>query len=121
MALHALAAHQLAAQIKSKKLSCREVVDDFLERIDSVEPRVKAFVTVLHEEARKRATSLDGRIAAGEDIGPLGGVPVAVKDLVCTRGVRTTCSSRMLENFVPPYDAHVAERLAADGAVVIGK
>ena len=121
MSLNELSAHQLAQQIKSKQVSCREVTDDFLDRIARVEERVKAFVTVLPEDARRRADSLDARLSHGEDIGPLGGVPVAVKDLVCTRGIRTTCSSKMLENFVPPYDAHVMERLVTDGAVTIGK
>lgn len=121
MSLIELSAYQLTQQINNKKSSCREVVDEFLERIDDVEERVKAFVTVLPEEARRRADALDKRLKSGEDIGPLGGVPVAVKDLICTRGVRTTCSSRMLENFIAPYDAHVVERLAADGAITIGK
>ncbi len=121
MSLIELSAYQLTQQIKNKKSSCREIVDEFLERIDDVEERVKAFVTVLPEEARRRADLLDKRLQSGEDIGPLGGVPVAVKDLLCTRGLRTTCSSRMLENFVAPYDAHVVERLAADGAITIGK
>jgi aspartyl-tRNA(Asn)/glutamyl-tRNA(Gln) amidotransferase subunit A len=121
MSLIELSAYQLAQQIKQKKLSCREVTDEFLRHIEHVEERVKAFVTVMPEEARRRADALDGRLASGEDIGALGGVPVAVKDLICTKGTRTTCSSRMLENFVPPYDAHVSERLTADGAVMIGK
>jgi aspartyl-tRNA(Asn)/glutamyl-tRNA(Gln) amidotransferase subunit A len=121
MSLFQFSAYQLAQQIKSKKVSCREVADDFLARIEDVEPRVKAFVTVTGDEARKRADALDQRIASGEDVGVLAGVPVAVNDLLCTRGVRTTCSSKMLENFVPPYDAHVVERLAAEGAVTVGK
>lgn len=121
MSLIQISAYQLAQQIKNKQVSCREVIDDFLARIDAVEDRVKSFVTVLPDEARKRADALDKRLASGEDIGPLGGVPVAVKDLICTKGVRTTCSSKMLENFIAPYDAHVAERLTADGAVTIGK
>jgi aspartyl-tRNA(Asn)/glutamyl-tRNA(Gln) amidotransferase subunit A len=121
MSLIEFSAYQLAQQIKQKQLSCREVTDEFLRRIEQVEERVKAFVTVLPEEAVKRAEALDRRLAAGEDIGLLGGVPIAVKDLLCTRGIKTTCSSKMLENFVPPYDAHVVERLTADGAVPIGK
>jgi aspartyl-tRNA(Asn)/glutamyl-tRNA(Gln) amidotransferase subunit A len=121
MSLTELSAAQIAARIQSKQVSCREVTDEFLARIEALEPQVAAFVTVTADEARKRADSLDRRLASGEDIGPLGGVPIAVKDNMCTKGVKTTCSSKMLENFVSPYDAHVVERLATDGAVMLGK
>ncbi len=121
MSLTELSAFQIAAQVKARAVSCREVVDEFLARISSVEDRVKAFVTLTPDEARKRAAALDRHLASGEDIGPLGGVPIALKDLLCTRGVRTTCSSKMLEEFVPPYDAHVVERLTVDGAISLGK
>jgi len=121
MSLTDLTASQLVQGIKNKQMSCEEVTGEFLHRIEEVEDQVKAFVTVLPEEARRRAVSLDKRIASGEDVGMLAGVPVGLKDLLCTRGIRTTCSSKILENFVPPYDAHVVERLTTEGAVVIGK
>ena len=121
MSLTDLSAVQIAARVQSKQVSCREVTDEFLERTLALEPQISAFVSVTADEARKRADSLDRRLAAGEDIGPLGGVPIAVKDNLCTKGIRTTCSSKMLENFVSPYDAHVVERLTADGAIILGK
>ena len=91
-----------------------------LDRIEQVEEKVRAYVTVSREEALKRAESADKALGTG-DSGPLTGVPMMLKDNICTRGIRTTCSSRMLENFVPPYDAHVTERLKAAGSVLLGK
>jgi len=91
-----------------------------LGRIRQVEERVKAYVTLTEELALKQADEADARIARGEAM-PLTGIPVCIKDVMCTKGVRTTCGSRMLESFVPPYDAHVAERLLSAGAVVVGK
>jgi len=97
------------------------VVDEHLETIRSGEPEIHAFNLVLADEALAAADEVDRRVAAGEDPGPLAGVPVALKDNLCTRGVPTTCSSRILEGWFPPYDATVVERLAAAGAVVVGK
>ena len=106
--------------LESRQLSAVELTRRYLERIEEVEPRVRAVVTVTEEMALEQARAADRALAAGEG-GPLTGVPVLLKDNLCTRGVRTTCSSRMLENFVPPYDATVVEKLKAAGAVVLGK
>jgi aspartyl-tRNA(Asn)/glutamyl-tRNA(Gln) amidotransferase subunit A len=91
-----------------------------LERIHQVEPKVRALVTITDELALKQAQKADELIAAG-DINPLTGIPAVIKDVICTKGVRTTCSSKMLENFVPPYDATVMERLNGCGVVMLGK
>jgi aspartyl-tRNA(Asn)/glutamyl-tRNA(Gln) amidotransferase subunit A len=106
--------------LKEKKLSSVELTKDYLERIEKVEPQVRALVTVTADLALGQARRADEAIAAGK-AGPLTGVPLAIKDVICTRGVRTTCSSKMLENFVPPYDAAVMEKLNATGAVMVGK
>jgi aspartyl-tRNA(Asn)/glutamyl-tRNA(Gln) amidotransferase subunit A len=92
----------------------------YLERISRVEPEVQAFVTVTDELALKQAEAAD-RLLADDNASPLTGIPVLIKDVICTRGVRTTCSSKILENLVPPYDATVVEKLKASNAVIIGK
>jgi aspartyl-tRNA(Asn)/glutamyl-tRNA(Gln) amidotransferase subunit A len=116
-----LSAAQIAAKVRAREVSAREVTDAYLARVESVEERVKAFVTVTAGGARAQADAIDARIAAGEDVGPLAGVPIALKDNLCTRGVETTCSSQILRGFVPPYDATVVEKLQAAGAVAVGK
>ena len=116
-----MSARGLAAAVRSGERSARSVVEDHLETIRSGEPEIHAFNLVLADEALAAADEVDRRVAAGEDPGPLAGVPVALKDNLCTRGVPTTCSSRILEGWLPPYDATVVERLAAAGAVVVGK
>jgi len=116
-----VSARGLAAAVRSGERSARSVVDEHLEAIRSGEPEIHAFNLVLADEALAAADEVDRRVAAGEDPGPLAGVPVALKDNLCTRGVPTTCSSRILEGWLPPYDATVVERLAAAGAVVVGK
>ncbi len=111
----------VARDVRAGDRSARSVVDDHLARIDAREAEIHAFNLVLADEARQRADQLDQRIAAGDDVGPLAGVPVALKDNLCTRGVPTTCSSKILDRWRPPYDATVVERLTAAGAVVVGK
>ena len=112
--------HEAHRLLKEKKISSVELTKDYLERIKQLEPKVHAFVTVTEEQALERARKADEMIKAG-NTSPLTGVPIAIKDVICTRGVRTTCSSKMLENFVPPYNATVMEKLNAGGAVMVGK
>ncbi len=115
-----LTIHEAHRLLKVKKISSVELTGSYLERIKKVDPQVRAFVTVTEELALGQARQADETIAAGKG-GPLTGVPLAIKDVICTRGVRTTCSSRMLENFIPPYNAAVMEKLNAAGAVMVGK
>jgi aspartyl-tRNA(Asn)/glutamyl-tRNA(Gln) amidotransferase subunit A len=114
-------AREVAAAVRSGQRSARDVVDDHLRAIEGREAEVHAFNLVLADQARAAADDIDRRIADGTDPGPLAGVPVALKDNLCTRGVPTTCSSRILDGWRPPYDATVVERLRAAGAIVVGK
>ncbi|MDP6043343.1 MAG: Asp-tRNA(Asn)/Glu-tRNA(Gln) amidotransferase subunit GatA [Dehalococcoidales bacterium] len=107
--------------MQSKQLSSVELTRAYLERISRVEPEVRAIITVTDELALERAQKADKLIASGGDAGPLIGIPVLIKDVMCTKGVRTTCGSKMLENFVPIYDATVVEKLNDSGAVLLGK
>ncbi len=111
----------IAARVRGGSLSAVEVLEGHLAAIDARESEVHAFNLVLADEARERAAAIDASVAAGADPGPLAGVPVALKDNLCTRGIPTTCSSKILDGWRPPYDATVVERLAAAGAVVVGK
>ena len=111
----------IAAAVRAGEVSAREVVDAHLARIDAAESEIHAFNLVLADEARAAAAAVDAAVAAGEDPGPLAGVPIALKDNLCTRGIATTCSSRMLEGWRPPYDATVVQRVVAAGAVLVGK
>jgi aspartyl-tRNA(Asn)/glutamyl-tRNA(Gln) amidotransferase subunit A len=114
-------ARAIAADVRAGRRRAVDVLEEHLERIAVREPEIHAFNLVLADEARAAARAVDERVAAGEEPGPLAGVPVALKDNLCTRGVPTTCSSRILEGWRPPYDATVVERLHAAGAVMVGK
>jgi len=111
----------IARDVRAGSRSAAQVIEKYLGAIDDIDGELHAFVTVLHDAARQRAADVDRAVADGTDPGPLAGVPVALKDNMCTRGVATTCSSRILEGWRPPYDATVVERLRAAGAIVIGK
>ena len=111
----------IAAAVRSGTRSAVEVVEEHLTAIAARDGEIHAFNLVTADQARQAALDVDRRVAAGEDPGPLAGVPVALKDNLCTTGVPTTCSSRILEGWRPPYDATVVEKLAAAGAVVVGK
>jgi aspartyl-tRNA(Asn)/glutamyl-tRNA(Gln) amidotransferase subunit A len=119
--LYDLTAHEAADLLARREVSSRQLTEAVLERIRQVEGRIEAFVTVTDELALRQADEADKRLAAGDATPTLIGVPAAIKDVICTRGVRTTCGSRMLENFVPPYNAHVTERLLQAGLVMVGK
>jgi aspartyl-tRNA(Asn)/glutamyl-tRNA(Gln) amidotransferase subunit A len=112
---------EIAADVRAGRRRARDVLEEHLARIDAREPEIHAFNLVLADEARAAADAVDARVAAGDDPGPLAGVPIALKDNLCTRGVPTTCSSRILEGWRPPYDATVVQRVAAAGAVAVGK
>ncbi len=120
MKLHALTIHELQSLLQRREVSAVEVVQSVFDRIDAVEGRVHAYLTLLRDEAFAQARQADRDLAAGRG-GPLAGIPIALKDIYCTKGVRTTCGSRMLERFVPPYDATVVEKLRKAGAVFPGK
>ena len=114
-------AQSLASDIREGRKSAVSALEQHLEAIELREPEVHAFNLIAREKAVEAAERIDQTVASGRDPGPLAGVPVALKDNLCTRGLATTCSSRILEGWEPPYDATVGERLAAAGAVVIGK
>jgi aspartyl-tRNA(Asn)/glutamyl-tRNA(Gln) amidotransferase subunit A len=116
-----VSAGEIAAAVRSGERRAIDVLEEHLARIASREDEIHAFNTVLEDDARAAADAIDIAVAEGRDPGPLAGVPVALKDNLCTRGVPTSCSSRILEGWKPPYDATVVERLSAAGAVIVGK
>ncbi len=120
-ALNELSLRETVARVRRREVSATEVTRAALARIAAVEPALGAFLTVCEPQALAAAAAVDRALAAGEDPGPLAGAAVALKDNICTAGIRTTAGSRMLERFVPAYDATVAARLRAAGAVLVGK
>lgn len=120
MAIHNKTIVELLAALKSGEFSSKELTQHYLERIKVLDNLYNAFITPLEEQALQAAEQADADRARGKDL-PLGGIPIAHKDIFCTRGIKSTCGSRMLDNFISPYDATVVENLAAAGAILIGK
>jgi aspartyl-tRNA(Asn)/glutamyl-tRNA(Gln) amidotransferase subunit A len=116
-----LTIHELHGQLKSHKTTSRALTRLVLDRIQSVEPKIHAYRTVTPEAAMAQAEAADQRLQSDRPVHPLTGIPIALKDNLCTKGIRTSCSSKILENFIPPYDATVVGRLKESGAVLIGK
>ncbi len=121
MSLHELTTLELRDGIAAGKIGSVEAARAFLDRIERLDPTVGAYLAVFRESALEAAQAVDRRIAGGEKVGPLAGVPLAVKDVLCTRFGATTCGSRVLENFHAPYDATVIRKLLAADAVIVGK
>ena len=116
-----LTVHELQEKLKNKELTVTEITKAYVDRINEKEKDVEAFVTTLTDEALEKAKDVQVKIESGEISGDFAGIPIGIKDNMCTKGVKTTCSSKMLENFVAPYDATVVEKLNAENIIDLGK
>ena len=119
--LYSLTAMQMKDLLEKKEVSSVEITKSVIDRIEKTDKDIQAYISYNFEDALKKAEKVDEKIAKGEVLGKMAGVPVAVKDNMCTRHLRTTCASKMLENFVPPYDATVVKKLYDNDAIIIGK
>ncbi|MDI6782050.1 MAG: Asp-tRNA(Asn)/Glu-tRNA(Gln) amidotransferase subunit GatA [bacterium] len=121
MNLEKLTCHEIHNLLKSKEITSLEVTSAVISRIEAKEPDVHAYITTTFDEALEQARIADKEISRGKELSPLTGIPIAIKDNMCTKGIKTTCGSKMLHNFIPPYDAFVIQRLKEAGAIIIGK
>ena len=116
-----LTVHELQQKIKSKELTITEITKAYIEKINEKEKDIQAFITTLEEEAIEQAKDVQEKIEKGEIKGSLAGIPIGIKDNICTKGVKTTCASKMLENFISPYNATVIEKLNEENIIDLGK
>ncbi len=116
-----MTAEEIGKAYREKTLTVPEVVKAFLDNIEKEDEKIKAYITVCKEEALKKADEVQAMFDAEKEMGALAGIPIAIKDNICTKGVRTTCASKMLENFIPPYDASVMKKIEEANAIILGK
>ena len=116
-----LTVHELQEKIKNKELTITEITNAYIDRINEKEKDVNAFITLLTDDASKKAKEIEEKINNGEINSDLAGIPIGIKDNICTKGVRTTCASKMLENFISPYNATIAQKLDDAGLINLGK
>lgn len=116
-----LTASQIREKYETKELTVPQVVKAYFEKIKADDEKIKAYITLCEEEAMQKAEAVQKKYDAGEKLGELAGVPIAIKDNMCTKGIRTTCASKMLENFIPPYDATVIKKINDSDVIILGK
>jgi aspartyl-tRNA(Asn)/glutamyl-tRNA(Gln) amidotransferase subunit A len=121
MDLHTLTIHQLHDLLIKKEITSRELTEALYQRIGDVDGKIRAYLLLTAEEAFRQAEKVDGRIAKGEQIGDLAGIPLGIKDILCTKGIETTCASKILKGYIPFYDATVIQRLKENDSVFLGK
>ncbi len=121
MELTRLTVHELCDKLQNKDITIEDITKSYVERIKEKEPEVESFVTVCEEQALEQAKMIQEKVEKGEMTSPLAGIPIGIKDNMCTKGVKTTCSSKMLENFIAPYNATVVDKLEAEGMINLGK
>jgi len=121
MNIENMTAQEIRSGVIGKKFTAVEIITSLFERIHEVEPKIDGYLTLCEEDALHQAKKIDEKVSKGETLGKLAGIPIAIKDNICTDGIKTTCASKMLQDFIPPYDATVVKNLKAEDAIIIGK
>ena len=113
--------YELSVLLQNKQISAQELINAYFQQIEAVDSNIGAYLTLCREDAINQALEIDRRRAKGETLSPFAGIPVGIKDNICTRNVKTTCASKMLEHFIPPYDATVIQKIKEHDMIILGK